>query len=379
MNANVMRKAAKTSTSGFKRYSREVVRAFQSAARPAMAYRGSDAALSWLADIDRSHLAAMWIGHATMLLRIGGVNIITDPVMGERIGVSLGLRGLGLVDRSITFGLSRLIDPAVGIEELPPIDIVLLSHAHFDHFDRPSLARLAAGPARNATVITARKTSGLIPRPARPRHSNHGFARVIELAWGDTFDLEARSAGDDATLPTQRLRIRSIRPRHWGARTAVDHHRACNAYVIESRSHRVLFGGDTAHTDAFKSVGPCDLAILGIGAYEPWTEAHATPEEAWNMFQDVRSGFGNGLLAPMHHSTFRLGDEPVGEPMNRLLTAAGEHDAGVVVCRDIGGVWSDDDRTLRNAARLARSHSTRGSAQLGHASDADEALQLQLA
>lgn len=367
MNANMMRKAAQTGTSGLRRYSTEVVRAFRSAARPPVRYRTDDSVIAQLGRLDRAHLGAMWIGHATMLLRVGGLNILTDPVLGERIGVNIGPRQLGLTpralrsvglaglgERSITFGLSRLVDPAIGIDDLPPIDLILLSHAHFDHLDRPSLAALAAGPARHATVITARKTAGLIPR-ARARRRAPGFARIIELEWNDAFEFEGRAAHDDHASPTLKLRIRAVRPRHWGARTAVDHHRACNAYAIESRGHRVLFGGDTAHTEAFKDVGPCDLAVLGIGAYEPWTEAHATPEEAWSMFQDVRSGFANGLLAPMHHSTFRLGDEPAGEPMQRLLAAAGHRDdrPAPVVCRSIGDLWTDDDRTNRHVAAIA--------------------------
>ncbi len=348
MNANLMRKAAKTGSSGMKRYSREVFEAFRAAARPQPTYPGNLQAIDRLVSLDRTRLGAMWIGHATMLLRIGGVNVLTDPVMGERIGVSLDLARVGLARRAITFGLSRLQDPGVGIDSLPKIDVVLLSHAHFDHLDRPTLARLAAGPAQGATVITARSTTGLIPQS---NNRDKGFARIIELGWNDTFDLEARSGTDDSCGPTQRLRIRSIRPRHWGARTAVDHHRGCNAYVIESRSHRALFGGDTAYTEAFKDVGPCDLAMLGIGAYEPWSEAHATPEQAWSMFQDVSTGFGYGRLAPMHHSTFRLGDEPTHEPLDRLLIASGgqtiaahpsaRNPSSRVVCQSVGEVWAD--------------------------------------
>ncbi|MBC7771675.1 MAG: MBL fold metallo-hydrolase [Pyrinomonadaceae bacterium] len=257
-------------------------------------------------------LSAIWIGHATVLLRIAGQTILTDPVFSNRIGVSLGRH---------TFGISRLAPPAVDPASLPPIDAVLLSHAHFDHLDKPSLLRLV-NP--RTTVITAPRTKGLIP---------HGFRSVVELPWEGRFRL-----GE--------IEITAMQPAHWGARTALDRRRGFNSYLLDSSGstafppHRVLFAGDTAHTDSLDAAGggALDLAIFGIGAYDPWENAHATPEQVWSMFTRLNQ-HGAAHLLPMHHSTFELSDEHRDEPMKRLLDAAG-NEALRVVCRQIGQFWN---------------------------------------
>jgi L-ascorbate metabolism protein UlaG (beta-lactamase superfamily) len=246
-------------------------------------------------------LAAAWIGHATVLLRVGGMTILTDPVLGNRVGVGLGL---------CTGGPRRLVAPALTIKELPDVDLILLSHAHFDHLDRPTLARL---PKRTA-VVTASQTADLL--------TDLGYRNVHELRWGES-----------TTIGPLTLTAHSVA--HWGARTFYDHHRGYNAYSIDAGRRRVLFGGDTAYHDGFREVGDVDLAILGIGAYHPYVRSHATPEQAWDMAGHVGADF----VLPMHHSTFRLGWEPAGEPMERLLAAAGR-DAERVIAREIGDAWS---------------------------------------
>jgi L-ascorbate metabolism protein UlaG (beta-lactamase superfamily) len=234
----------------------------------------------------------------------------------------------------MTVGIARFAPAPVTPEQLPRIDAVLLSHAHFDHLDKPSLERLARGPAAGATVIAARRTRSLIPS---------GFARVVELGWNDT-------------LSTGGLEIAALRPRHWGARVAVDRRRGFNSYVIQTASgpsaepRRVLFAGDTADTDAFDHLsaqGGVDLAIFGIGAYAPWEEDHATPEQVWRMFTRLNAGRarrdGPSRLLPMHHSTFPLGQEPPAEPLARLLAAA-SGEAPRVVARAPGDLWTADAR-----------------------------------
>jgi hypothetical protein len=100
----------------------------------------------------------------------------------------------------------------------------------------------------------------------------------------------------------------------------------------------VLFAGDTAHTHAFDKVGPVDLAVFGIGAYDPWEGAHATPEQAWSMYTRLSGGTPRGHMLPMHHSTFVLGREPLHEPMIRLKRVADQHAAHIVVDTP-GGLW----------------------------------------
>ncbi len=235
-----------------------------------------------------------------MLIRIGGLTLLTDPVFSARVGVGLGF---------MTAGPRRLVRPAVTVAQLPPVDIVLLSHAHFDHLDRPSLARLG----KTARVITADKSSDLV--------DDLGFASVRELKWGEVERVN-------------QLSITAIPVKHWGARTFVDMHRGYNAYLLESPACRLLFGGDTAYHDGFGSLGRVDAAILGIGAYDPYIAAHATPEQALEMADMV----GAGAIIPMHHSTFRLSHEPVGEPIERLLKAAG--DGRRIAVRRVGEVWT---------------------------------------
>jgi len=240
-------------------------------------------------------LSAVWIGHATLLLRVGDYTILTDPVFAPRVGMGLGL---------ITVGPQRHFAPAISINQLPKIDLMLLSHAHFDHLDRPTLARL---PRRTPIVISG-GNADLV--------RDLGYQQITELRWGEKLDLPG-------------LRVTAVPVQHWGARTFFDTHRGYAAYLIESPKYRVLFGADTAFHEGFKSLGKVELAILGIGAYNPYLAAHASPEQAWEMAGHVRAD----LVVPMHHSTFRLSHEPMSEPIERLRSAAGREEDRIVIRR----------------------------------------------
>jgi L-ascorbate metabolism protein UlaG (beta-lactamase superfamily) len=220
--------------------------------------------------------------------------------LGNRVGIGLGL---------ITAGPKRLVAPALSADQLPAIDLLLVSHAHFDHLDRPTLAKLP----RSIRIITSWGNRDLI--------EDLGFG-VTELRWGESIDFRG-------------VRVTARQVRHWGARTFFDTHRGFSAFLLEAPHHRVLYGGDTAIQDYFADIGKVDLAILGIGAYDPYIQAHATPEQAFAMADQVRAD----RIIPMHHSTFRLSHEPMGEPIERFLTAAG---AGVdrVAIRQVGGTWT---------------------------------------
>jgi glyoxylase-like metal-dependent hydrolase (beta-lactamase superfamily II) len=159
---------------------------------------------------------AAWIGHSTVLLRVDGFTILTDPVLSTRIGIGIG---------PLVIGLKRLVHPAMSIKDLPSPDLVLLSHAHMDHFDLPSLRKLE-NP--RTTVVTAAGTSDLL-RVGR-------YRSVQELRWD-----EACQVGP--------ARIQAFEVKHWGARMQTDTHRGYNGYLIESGRYRIVFGGDTAYTD----------------------------------------------------------------------------------------------------------------------------------
>jgi L-ascorbate metabolism protein UlaG (beta-lactamase superfamily) len=280
--------------SGFRRYPRELSRA------PARA-EGQGRGAGWIPGADERDWAA-WLGHASVLLDVGGTRVLIDPVLSDRIGVTL----LGR-----TIGVERFTPPALRARDVPAVDVVLITHAHFDHLDRPTLAALA-NPRTH--VVTARSTARLIPR---------GFGSVREVDWHGALD-----AGP--------LRIEALRPNHWGARTAWDRHRGFNSYLIRSGAGRtVLAAGDSAMTEAFARAAPHapDLAIFGVGAYDPWIHAHATPEQVWEMFRQS----GARTLLPVHHSTFELSDEPADEPIRRLLDAAGTERSRVAAV-PVGGV-----------------------------------------
>lgn len=236
------------------------------------------------------NVTAAWLGHSTVLINFFGVTILTDPVLFPRIGIRLPF---------LTIGPKRLTQPALTFSELPPIDLVLLSHAHFDHIDRRTL-KLFAGTTR---LITAKRTRDLL--------RGTKFCEVIELAWNESLNLTPRGL---------EITIRAFKPKHWGARIQYDVHRRYNGYVISRKNRRIIYGSDTAMTDAFAKLNdgvPYDLAIMGIGAYDPWIWAHSTPEQAVAM----ANAAGATFVMPVHHQTFRLSIEPFREPIERFTRA----------------------------------------------------------
>lgn len=244
------------------------------------------------------------IGHATTLIELGDFRLLTDPVFSPKIGVSLG----GWV-----IGTPRLQPPALHIEELPPIDAVLLSHAHFDHADKPSLKRLS----REAVAVVHRGNRDLIKR----------FAQRHVLQWGDTIWLEREGKPF--------VKVTGTAAKHWGARTLFDQWRGWGGFLLEVPSvpsptmpgqpFSILFSGDTAQTDAFHRLRQqregrgVDLAIMPIGAYDPWIMNHCNPEQAWDM---AMNDLGAHWLMPIHYGVFALSNEPLDEPMARLWAAA---------------------------------------------------------
>ena len=245
---------------------------------------------------------AAWLGHSTVLLKVDGFTILTDPVFSARVGITLG---------PMTLGIKRLVDPANTADELPHIDLIILSHAHMDHFDLPSLRTLEN---KGTQVVTATQTSDLL-RVKR-------YRSVQEVAWGHRVQVGPAS-------------VYGFEVAHWGARMRSDTYRGFNGYLIEIGRHRILFGGDTAYTDAFKALKtsrPVDLAIMPVGAYDPWIRVHCNPEQAWEMANHAGAEF----VLPVHHQTFQLSREPYLEPIERIVTAAGARPERIVLQR-IGG------------------------------------------
>jgi len=262
---------------------------------------------------DDSTITAAWIGHATVLINFYGTKILTDPVFSSRVGPSFFRLG--------TFGPKRLVAPALQIDELPPLDLILISHAHFDHLDIPSLRRLG----KNTPIITAKNTGDIF--------DVLGQKSVRELDWGETI-----SQGD--------LEIEGLRVNHFGWRfpwekdrsKGEQNGRSFNGYRISKNGHHIVFGGDTAYHERFRDLGErklsIDLAILPIGAYDPWIYVHANPEQAVAMANHM----GAKTILPVHWHTFSLSNEPVDEPIGRLKAAVAAHSPRLAV-DTIGQTW----------------------------------------
>jgi L-ascorbate metabolism protein UlaG (beta-lactamase superfamily) len=231
------------------------------------------------------------LGHATVFLNFLGVRVLTDPVFSERVGPGIP---------PFILGPKRYVSPALLPKDLPPPDVIVLSHAHFDHLDVWSLRKFA----RKTPVITAKDTGDLL-------HCMR-FKNVHELDWGQSVTIETR---------TGPIRFTALEVAHWGARMMRDDHRGYNGYLLERKGHAVCFAGDTAYTPAFARLNdsrrPLDLMLMPIGAYDPWIRAHCSPEQAALMACEA----GARTFVPIHHETFKLSAEALEEPAARLRAA----------------------------------------------------------
>jgi len=222
------------------------------------------------------------LGHSTVFLNFLGVRVLTDPVFSNRVGPK------------------RYLAPALAPREVPTPDVIVLSHAHFDHFDVWSLRKFS----RHTPIVTAKATGDLL-------HC-HGFRNVHELDWGQSVTIETR---------TGPIRFTGLEVAHRGARMMRDDHRGYNGYLLERGGHAVCFAGDTAFTPVFSRLNdprrPLDLMLMPIGAYDPWIRAHCSPEQAATMARAA----GARAFVPIHHETFKLSAEAMDEPAARLRAA----------------------------------------------------------
>jgi len=231
------------------------------------------------------------LGHSTVFLNFLGVRVLTDPVFSERVGPGIP---------PLILGPKRYLAPALTARELPAPDVIVLSHAHFDHFDVWSLRKFS----RKTPVVTARATGDLL--------RCHGFKNVHELDWSQSATIATRAGA---------IRFTGLEVAHWGARMMRDEHRGYNGYLLERDGHAVCFAGDTAYTPAFARLNnperPVDLMLMPIGAYDPWIHVHCSPEQAAAMARDA----GARTFVPIHHETFKLSAEAMDEPAARLRAA----------------------------------------------------------
>ena len=230
-----------------------------------------------------------FIGHSSFLLQVAGKNILVDPVFSTRLVV-----------------LRRQRRPGVLIANLPAIDVVLLTHAHMDHLDKASLRSVIRATRRLRGYAPATAPEVVVPGGVEDLVATMGFTKVHGMNWWDSIKLQ----GLELTMtPCQ----------HWGARMFRDTHRGYGGYCISGGGRSVYHTGDTAYFAGFAEVGRRlrpEIALMPIGAYFPDTyrAVHTNPEEAVRGFLDC----GARWMVPMHYGTFRLGREPMDEPVQRL-------------------------------------------------------------
>lgn len=253
--------------------------------------------LSYLAD-NRLETTVTWVGHSTFFIQYEGLNLITDPIWAGRLGFQ-----------------KRLAAPGIPVYEVPPVDLILISHSHYDHLHVSSLRKLY----REGTTL-------VVPVGLKRKMIRKGFRRCIELQW-----WEGITIGD--------IRLSFVPTQHWTRRTPFDTNTShWGGYVLEPArpdKHPVAeggrrklppnlyFAGDSGYFPGFKEIGgrfDIHLALMPIGAYEPeWfmTSQHVNPEEAIQAFIDV----GAETMIPMHYGTFRLADDTAREALDRMEAA----------------------------------------------------------
>ncbi len=232
--------------------------------------------------------AITWIGHATLLVQLDGLSVLTDPQWSDRAGPTSW------------FGPKRLGPPGLAFEDLPRIDVVVISHDHYDHLDLPTVKRLAA----------AHDPLFVVPLGMKAWFADNGMSRVEELDW---WQERLHRGVRFVCVPAQHFSQRSL----WDA-----NRRLWASWAIVGREKRLYFGGDTGYFSGFKEagrrLGAFDVAALPIGAYQPpqiMKLVHLTPEEATQAFVDLDAK----VMLGMHWGTFDLADEPLDEPPARML------------------------------------------------------------
>jgi L-ascorbate metabolism protein UlaG (beta-lactamase superfamily) len=258
------------------------------------------------------------LGHSALLMNWYGVRVLSDPTLFNRVGLSVG--------SLLTIGPHRYSAPPLAPAQLQNLDVILITHAHMDHLDLPSLRALP----KSAVVIACAGCAELI-RPL-------GFADVRELRWGERTEVKG-------------LSVAAMGARHWGVRwPPMGRAYGYNSYLLGRDGTRMLVACDSAFTPIFGTLAddPPEIAAFSIAAYDPWIRNHANPEQVWTMFQQS----GSRYLVPIHWGTFRLSKEPMDEPMRRLLAAAGPQ-AGRIVIRQIGVAWNLPTTTQNNADQAA--------------------------
>jgi L-ascorbate metabolism protein UlaG (beta-lactamase superfamily) len=268
-------------------------------------------------------LAATWLGHATVLLEVGGHWVLTDPVWSDR------------VSPSATVGPRRSHAVPMALADLPSLSAILISHDHYDHLDTATIDALVG--LQDAPFVVPLGISAHLRRWGVPEN------RIVELDWG-----QSHRVGD--------LTLTCTEARHFSGRGFVRNSTLWSSWVAAAGDRRVFFGGDTGYTPAFAAVGedygPFDLTVLPIGAYDRrWRDVHMDPAEAVQCHLDVQGGAGDdfrgGVLLPIHWATFDLAFHRWAAPADWLREEAAEHGVAIAQPRP-GERFEVDPEDLAN-------------------------------
>jgi L-ascorbate metabolism protein UlaG (beta-lactamase superfamily) len=232
---------------------------------------------------NRSEPSITWIGHSTFLIQMAGLNIVTDPVWARRMAFQ-----------------KRLVPPGIELSDMPSVDVVLISHAHYDHLHVASLRKLR-GPKKM-----------IVPAGLRKKLMLRGFLQSQELHWWE-----------DTTFHS--VKFSFVPAQHWTRRNPWDMNTShWGGWVLQiDHGPTIYFAGDSGYFRGFSEIGrrfDIDVALLPIGAYDPeWFMAsqHVSPEEALQAFLDVKAKY----FVPMHYGAFKLSDDTPVQALQRLEAA----------------------------------------------------------
>lgn len=228
---------------------------------------------------NRSRTSYTWIGHSTFLIQLNGLNILTDPVWAKRMGFQ-----------------KRLTEPGIPLADMPEIDIVVISHGHYDHLDFPTLKKLKGDPHY------------IVPEGLKSIFLRKGYRQVTEMSWWESVDHKG-------------LTIHFVPAQHWTRRTLTDTNTShWGGFIFQSDEETMYFVGDTGYFPGFKEIGErfkIDTVFMPIGAYEPeWfmKDSHINPEDSVKAFLELQAK----TFVPMHYGAYRLADDTGPEALERL-------------------------------------------------------------
>lgn len=231
---------------------------------------------------NRSRTSYTWIGHSTFLIQLNGLNILTDPVWAKRMGFQ-----------------KRLTEPGIPLEELPEIDVVVISHGHYDHLDFRTLKKLKGNPQY------------FVPVGMKSLFAKKGYHNVIEMSWWERAEYKG-------------IHVHFVPAQHWTRRTLTDMNTShWGGWIFQTAVETFYFVGDTGYFSGFKEIAErftIDMVFMPIGAYEPeWfmADSHISPEDSVKAFIELEAK----QFVPMHYGAYRLADDTGPEALERLVQA----------------------------------------------------------